>query len=292
MQIAVLSDIHGNYVALEKCLEYAINRGIETFVFLGDYVGEMAYPQRAMDILYALDKKYQCFFVKGNRDDYQLDYDKGGVNCWKEFDSTTGALYYAYHNLRKKDFEFLEKLSHSREIHFDHCLPLTVCHGSPNKANEKLLPGNENTYEIMRNDANKYILCGHTHEQRKIERDGKVVLNGGSVGVPLGSGGKSQFMIMTGDESAWKEEFVSLEYDVEKVITDLRESGLSEKAPSWCVVTQHLLHAGEVSHGTVLAKAMELCRMETGECKWPEIPEKYWEEAIKEMIIAQQSLQI
>ncbi len=35
MDIAVLSDIHGNYVALECCLEYSFSRGISTFFFLG-----------------------------------------------------------------------------------------------------------------------------------------------------------------------------------------------------------------------------------------------------------------
>ena len=34
MNIAVLSDIHGNYIALQKCLEYAIAKGIEAFIFI------------------------------------------------------------------------------------------------------------------------------------------------------------------------------------------------------------------------------------------------------------------
>ena len=28
MKIAVMSDIHGNYVALERCIEYALGEGI------------------------------------------------------------------------------------------------------------------------------------------------------------------------------------------------------------------------------------------------------------------------
>ncbi len=51
MKIAVLSDIHGNYIALRECIKYAVEKGIETFVFLGDYVGELAYPQKTMEIL-------------------------------------------------------------------------------------------------------------------------------------------------------------------------------------------------------------------------------------------------
>ena len=60
MEIAVLADIHSNYVALERCLAYAFSRNIKTFIFLGDYVAELAYPQRTMQRLYDLSKEYQC----------------------------------------------------------------------------------------------------------------------------------------------------------------------------------------------------------------------------------------
>ena len=46
MEIAVLADIHSNYVALETCMRFALKRGIRKFLFLGDYIGEMAYPER------------------------------------------------------------------------------------------------------------------------------------------------------------------------------------------------------------------------------------------------------
>ena len=82
MKIAALSDIHGNYIALQKCIDYALDKGVETFIFLGDYVGELAYPQKTMEIIYSLKEKYNCFFVKGNKEDYWLDYraKRGGTN--------------------------------------------------------------------------------------------------------------------------------------------------------------------------------------------------------------------
>ncbi|MEE0863460.1 MAG: hypothetical protein U0L79_10815 [Lachnospiraceae bacterium] len=57
-----------------------------------------------------------------------------------------------------------------------------------------------------------------------------------------------------------------------------------QKAPAWCKVSAHLLRTGETSHGIVLVKAMELCRNELGECNWPNVLEKYWDLAVKEMI--------
>lgn len=282
MTIAVLSDIHSNYVALQKCLEHAINAGADTFIFLGDYTSDFAYPQKTMDILYELKEKYRCFFVKGNRDDYMINYEKEQKG-WKEYDSTTGALYYTYQNLRQRDLQFFKALSPKEELEFDGLPSLTVCHGSPRKVNEKLLPDAENTFSIMDNDPNDYILCGHTHIQGKILHNGKTVLNAGSVGVPLQSHGKAQFMILRGSRGVWSHEFVSLEYDIETAIADLHFSGLYQKAPYWCKVLEKSVRTGEIEHGAVLERAMELCKEKFGECRSSDIPEECWAQAVKEM---------
>ena len=48
MKLAVLSDVHGGYVALQACLERAFAEQVDAFVFLGDYLGELAYPRLAL----------------------------------------------------------------------------------------------------------------------------------------------------------------------------------------------------------------------------------------------------
>lgn len=284
MKIAVLSDIHGNYIALRKCIDYALKKEVDTFIFLGDYVGELAYPQKTMEILFELKENYNCHFIRGNKEDYWINYEKNGEMGWNEFDSTTGALYYTYHNLQPKDLDFFRSLLHSDELTFDGLPPITICHGSPQKINEKLLPNDEKTVAIMEKNNTSYILCGHTHIQGKIEHEGKILLNAGAVGVSLHGNGNAQFLILQGAQDAWEYEFVSLEYDVETVIKDLHSSGLSEKAPAWCKVSGNLLRTGEISHGTVLAKAMAICWEKYGECNWPNIPEECWDLAVNELL--------
>ena len=283
-QIAVLADIHGNYIALQKCVEYVRERGIDTFLFLGDYVGELAYPQRTMELLYELQEKYHCYFIKGNKEDYWIHYHKIGGQDWKEIDSTTGSMVYTYRHLSEKDIEFFGGLSHVREIMFKGLPAITICHGSPRKANEKMLPDDEKTFAILEENTADYILCGHTHVQGRIRYKNKVAYNPGSVGVSLHGNGRAQFMILHGAKGEWTEEFVSLAYDVQSVIRELYEEELHIKAPCWCRVTENLLLTGETPHGSVLARAMQLCTEDMGECNWPNIPEKYWWQAVKEMI--------
>jgi len=126
MKIAVLADIHANYAALQTCVNYALERGITTFIFLGDYVGDLAYPQKTMQLLYKLKVAYQCYFVKGNKEDYWLNYRANGEQGWKEKDSTTGCLFYTYQQLQEKDFDFFEKLPHVQTITFADMPDVTI----------------------------------------------------------------------------------------------------------------------------------------------------------------------
>lgn len=285
MDIAVLSDIHGNYVALEQCIKYAVNRQITTFIFLGDYLGELAYPQKTMEILYNLSARYTCYFIRGNKEGYWIDYQAWGEKGWKNHDSTTGSLLYTYSNLTERDIHFFKELPHKRQLHFEGLPSITICHGSPDKINEDLRPENARTYEVMEQSETDLIVCGHTHEQCVIEHHGKKILNPGSVGVALCSNGLSQFLILHGEDGIWSEELISLSYDVEKVIADLGVAGLDEAAPGWCKVTKHLLRTGEISHARVLRRAMQLCQEAEGVCNWPDIPEEYWEQAVEDMLV-------
>ena len=289
-KIAVLSDIHGNYIALKRCVDYALERGINIFVFLGDYVGDLAYPQKTMTMLYDLAELYECYFIKGNKENYWLHYRKVGEQGWREEDSTTGTLLYTYHNLTDRDLQFFSTLNHVQAIEFKGFPILTACHGSPKKVNGTLLPNHAETSEIIEKDANEYILCGHTHVQQKIQHGKKVAFNPGSVGMPLESNGEAQFMILYGENSTWKEEFVSLNYDSLKVINDLEDAGLDMAAPFWYKITVHSLKLGKKSqsHGSVLGRAMELCKQKHGRCVWPDVPEDCWEQAFGELILNKQ----
>lgn len=287
MEIAVLADIHSNYVALEECMRYAQERGIRSFLFLGDYVGEFAYPERTMELLRKYDEVYDCTFIRGNKENYWLGYRDNGEKGWLEHNSTTGALYYAYHHLTKGDLQFFENLPVARKLQYGELPTLIACHGSPTDVRGHMLPGNEETKSILEASEVDLILYAHTHIQGKTEHMGKTALNPGAVGMPLKADGRTQFMILHGEQGRWQEEFISLEYDRERVIRELYASGLMERAPYWCMITECLLRnelPEEIAHARILEQVMTLCRQDTGECNWPNIPERYWEQAVKQLL--------
>ncbi len=285
MDIAVFSDIHSNYIAFGKCMEYALSRGISRFIFLGDYVGELAYPERTMELLYSCRGKYDCTFIRGNKEEYWIKRRREGGNSWKEYDSTTGALWYAYDRLTKRDIDFFEELPIARQVRYEGFPALTVCHGSPGNVKEQLWKGAERTREVMEGAGTSVVLCGHTHLQFAYRHRGIALMNPGSVGLSHQAGGLSQFMILHGEQGSWKEEFVSLDYDRMLARMQLKESGLAERAPYWCRITERQLEGdlSGVCHGDVLKKVMELCHEDTGQWSWPDLPEKYWDKAWNEL---------
>lgn len=112
-------------------------------------------------------------------------------------------MKYCYENLTDKDIGFFESFPLCREITFDGAGSILACHGSPDKNNEKMFPDGENTKGIMERCAGQYILCGHTHVLGSFSHEGKILLNPGSVGVSLYSGGKAQFMILYQNGEEW-----------------------------------------------------------------------------------------
>lgn len=280
MKIAVLSDIHGNHIALKKCMEEIQKRGIKNIVFLGDYIGELAYPQKTMKLLYEIAQRYECTFLRGNKEDYWLERKSGGNSVWKEKDSTTGMLYYAYKHLTDNDLKFFSDLPYVQIIQHLNFPAIAAYHGSHNKEGIKFTPNTENSKNLFDDTDASVILCGHTHIRKIVLENGRILLNPGSVGMPLQSNGKSQFLILSGETCQWEYEFVDLKYDVETVIQELQEENLYEIAPSWTRITEHALRNGTVSHGAVLSQAIQLCYDETGNRGWPNLPEKYWEQAL------------
>lgn len=278
LRIAVLSDLHGNYHALTTCLENALSLGCTEFWFLGDYVGEFAYPQKTMELLYRLQKEYPCTFIRGNKEDYWIRQKKNPAP-WKDYDSTTGSLCYTYARLTDRDMDFFEALPIYRVIERDGCEPITLCHASTVCNNRKLLPDDPDSLTAIEQCSTKLLLCGHSHERKTFSHAGVTVCDIGAVGVPVGSNGRTQYALLT-YKDGWKIQSIDLDYDRDAAMHDLDEERLTEHAPSWCEITKHLICEGKHMHATVLQEAIAHCTKRTGGCIWPDIPEEDWQAAI------------
>lgn len=282
VKIAVMADIHSNFEAFRTCAEEAERREIRDYIFLGDYLGDLAYPRKTLGLMKEWKEKYNCVFIRGNKEDYWINHRKNKGEIWESGTSGSGMLFYNYENLTDEDIDSFERMDITKQIRIEGFPEFTVCHGSPFRVNQSMRPDFDYIDELTARLPAQLTLCGHFHSKVDYTRNGNRVINPGSVGLALRSGGRrTQFMILNGKDGVWEPEFLSLAYDAEGAIREMDEEELYRKAPCWYRMTKHILRTGNDSFPAMIRKARELYMSHTGIDTWKNIPEKYWEMALE-----------
>ena len=200
MKIAVLSDIHGNLLALESVLEDIQSKGCEKILFLGDYVLAGPEPVYTLNFCMSLSEHDNVEMIQGNTDEMIANYSEEVYN-----NVAGGAPIMA--NALREDVSlltdaqktFLKNLPKQKSLTIDGVKILMV-HGSPRRNNEDIMPDTPlSKVEEMVADADAdLILCGHTHIPCGFQtNDKKTVVNDGSVGRPFTQTPNSCYAIIT-----------------------------------------------------------------------------------------------
>lgn len=179
MRIAVISDIHGNDLALDAVLADIDARGIDDIVNLGDHVSGPLNAARTAEILIGRNTAA----IRGNHDRYLLTIDPSRMGLSDRA---------AHGELDRRHLDWLAALPDTL-VHRD---ALFLCHGTP---------ASDETYwmEALTEDGFVHmaqraaieraaedilypvILCGHTHVPRALRLShGRLLVNPGSVGCP------------------------------------------------------------------------------------------------------------
>lgn len=285
MNIAVLSDIHGNHIALKKCLDYLKDKKIDTYCFLGDYTGEFPGIEQTMKILYEMRDTKRCYFIRGNKENYQIDELGKDHPEWNDYPSTVGLLRYANQHLKKENVEFFNSLPISMTIKNEGLPDLVICHGSPRKINEKFAENEQSLKEVIAETKADYIICGHTHRKMEMKYGSTHIWNPGSVGISIDLPYSYRLVILHGENGKWEPDFISLEADTKLILQENKNAGLYEVAPYWTRFTELIIkgECGDYTHARLLYKAMDICEKKYGECVWPKIPEECYAKAFEDV---------
>src|SRR5262245_14275950 len=234
MQIAVISDMHGNNFAFEKVLADIKQKNIDQIVCLGDAIQGGPEPAEVVQNLRALS----CPVVMGNADAWLLSGEEtGDEGIPPERLKKMGEIrLWSLSQLSQDDQAFISGFQPTVTINLEDGLDLLCFHGSPTSFDDIILPAAplEEFQKFLGPYSDRILAGGHTHAQQ-IRRNGDLFFfNPGSVGFayshyqPDGqfyADPWAEYAILTVENSQTSLEFRRIPFDVQELIRIYRESG-------------------------------------------------------------------
>ena len=218
MKIAFISDIHGNYNALERVIYSKDFRECDLCIFCGDIYGYFYSGTQILKIL-----KDKCaHLIRGNHDDYLLKLSKNGVDA-NFFEKYGYAHKLALKDLSRDDLSFIRRLPINVELSIDG-ISISISHGMPHNNSIYFYEDFEDwQMEMLLADNFDVYVMGHTHHQLHIRKNGKTLINPGSVGQPRSGRKGAQWCIF--DTKLMKVDFITKTYDAAPVFNELSKYG-------------------------------------------------------------------
>ncbi len=220
MKIAILSDIHGNLIALNAVMDDIARNNCDKTFFLGDYVLAGPEPAPTLDYCMHLNTYDNIEMIQGNTDKMIVEYSDELCESLRENGAPimANALKEDASILNDSQKEFLKNLPEQKLVEVDGFKILLV-HGSPRKNNEDILPDTppKEVEEMVKDTEATIILCGHTHIPCGFQTTTrKTVINVGSVGRPFTEQPKSCYLLLSIEDGKLRIEHKFVRYDNQK----------------------------------------------------------------------------
>ncbi|MEK3885913.1 metallophosphoesterase family protein [Bacillus sp. FSL K6-3431] len=221
MKLAFISDIHGNAIALDAVLQDIREKKVDAIFVLGDISFRGPEPQRSLDLVRSLN----CKVIKGNADEWVVRGLKEGEVPDQALGIMTKEREWTFSQLNEDSIEYLRNLP--MELTFEvGGVNFHIFHATPNNLFEVVQPFESDdslSKKLMINEADVYIYA-HIHKPYIRYINGKCLINIGSVGLPFDGLNMSSYSIVDINDGKVQTSIVRVDYDVDQVINQFRES--------------------------------------------------------------------
>ena len=234
MRLGVLSDIHGNSIALDAVLADAESLGVKRYLVLGDHVAIGVDPVAVLERLTGLD---DVTFVRGNTDRYvvtgegpppSLDDAKADPALVAQLTQVTAMFvwtrgYVSAHGW----FDWLADLPLEQRLTLPDGTRLLASHASPGRDDGSgFHPGLSNDeMEALITASDVDMVCGsHSHQAVDRRLRAAHVVNPGSVSNPFGPDLRASYAVIDTSEDRYQVFHRRVEYDHDAVIEAIKQS--------------------------------------------------------------------
>jgi putative phosphoesterase len=233
MRIAVLSDIHGNLLALDACLaDLETQGGADAIVVAGDLCLGGPKPKK---VLQRLDE-IGAACIRGNTDRY-LSEDA----LDERFEPAESAqIAWTRREVGERWLTWLKDLPFALRIGDDNN-QLLVVHANPKSDDEHIWPDAAEALlrRLLGDEAAAAIAFGHLHLPYVRMWHGKLLVNVASVGLPKDGDARGGYAILSEREGGWEVKHRRVAFDVKKVATQLADCGIPGSAELIATLRRH-----------------------------------------------------
>jgi predicted phosphodiesterase len=181
MRIALLSDIHGNYVSLEAVWHDLERQGVDHVICLGD-VATLG-PQPREVVAFLRQRQIRC--IMGNHDEFVLN--PRSLHTYMDAPWFAESIHWCIGELAAEDLAYLRAFPPILRFSLSAEAGMLCFHGSPH-SNIDIILATTSAAEVdkkLQGYRATIMAGGHTHVQMLRQHNGLILLNPGSVGMPF-----------------------------------------------------------------------------------------------------------
>lgn len=220
MRVAILSDIHGNQIALEAVLEdMAQQPTIDQMVIAGDLCLNGPRPRQVLDMLQELG----CPVIQGNVDnDVVTKAPKGAKK--------QSVIAWTREQIGQDGLAYLAALPKSHTVVNPEGTDLLVVHANPLDQEQAIFPtAPDSMLEHLLGEVPLSVGAvgfGHLHIAYTRRWEHLLLVDAGSCGLPRDEDPRASYAIVTWQDAGWQAEHRRIPYDVSAVVKQMKDSGM------------------------------------------------------------------
>lgn len=222
MKLAFISDIHGNAIALDAVLQDIKQKNVDKVFVLGDICYRGPEPQRALDLVRALD----CNVIKGNADEWVVRGVQQGEVPDHVLELMNKERDWIVSQLSDESIDYLRELPTQLNLEVEG-IRIHAFHATPDSLFEVVSPSvsDETILEKLVTTEADLFIYAHIHKPYIRFINGKCIINIGSVGLPFDGLNKAAYSIVEITEGTIQTSNVRVSYDVQKVAEQYKNVG-------------------------------------------------------------------
>lgn len=236
MRIAVISDTHGNVLALDAVLaDLDSSAPVDEIIMAGDFAFGGPFPAECIERI----RERGLRAVRGNTDELIVEVAAAGARTAQQVEEgqrhvpaqvTIGR--WAADRLASDQIDYLAALPLQITIPGPDGESLAIVHATPWSAHPAVGAGAPEVIarQMLGAAGSQALGYGHIHVQYQRRIDDRLLAAVGSVGLPFDGDRRAAYAIFTNSGNGWAIEFRRVPYDVDAAIEQVLRSGVPNAA--------------------------------------------------------------